>query len=325
VARAIWSGWLSFGLVNIPVKLYPATAPKDVRFHQFQAGTGRRVRYQRVPDLGFSPHFEEREPGQEVIAAPAAQAEPPPGAPGGTETPTGALRGDGQPPGPEAAPIPYEDVVKGYEVAPDRYVMVTPQELAALRLEADRIIAIEEFVDLPEIDPIYFEKSYYVAPDRGPGAGRPYGLLLRALEAAGKVGIGRFVLRTKEYLTAVRPMKDILVLETLFFADEVRAISEIAVPPAEDVSERELEMAGSLIGMLATDWDPARHQDTYRQRVLQLLEQRAGQGGLLVEEQEGPASSKIPDLMAALRASVEAAQKEKSGDSPKRAKGRRTG
>src|SRR5207245_8582839 len=133
---------------------------------------------------------------EEIGAAPAGSEH---GPAGGFQRPARSLHGGGgqvsepeQTLEPEPAPVPYEEVVKGYEVAPDRYVMVTPEELTALRLEADRIIAIEEFVDLAEIDPIYFEKSYYVAPDRGPGAGRPYGLLLRALEAAGKVGIGRF-------------------------------------------------------------------------------------------------------------------------------------
>jgi DNA end-binding protein Ku len=320
VAKAIWSGSLSFGLVNIPVKLYPATAPRDVRFHQFEAGTGRRIRYQRVPDLGSTPRSE----GEDVVPPDAtAPAETPPDTV--QDSPEHGTLSSRSPTGQQPASIPYEDVVRGYEVASDRYVMITPDELDALRPEADRSIAIEEFVDLAEIDPIYFEKSYYVAPAWGPAAEKSYGLLLRAMEEGGRVGIGRFVLRTKEYLAAVRPMKDILVLETLFFADEVRAISEIGLSAPVDVSERELAMAQRLIGMLATEWDPARHQDTYRQRVLQLLERKAGEHGVLVEEAREPAPSKIPDLMEALRASVEAAKKDRRPEADKGGKGRRTG
>lgn len=328
MAKAIWSGSLSFGLVHIPVKLYPATSPRDVRFHQFQAGTGRRIRYQRVPDPGSSPRVE----APELPETPDGQAWRPDANEEQPESPRpGPIRpaqgGPAPQEGPEGAPpsVPYEDVVRGYEVAPDRYVMVTPDELEAVRPEADHSISILEFVDLAEIDPIYFEKSYYVAPGRGPSAEKPYGLLLAAMSRAGKIGIGRFVLRTKEYLAAIRPMKDVLALETLFFADEVRAIAEIGISAPPDVSERELKMAESLIAMLSTEWDPSRHQDTHRQRVLELLERKAGERGVVVEEQEEADRSRIPDLMEALRASVEAAKKDRLPESRQKGKGRRTG
>jgi DNA end-binding protein Ku len=323
VARAIWSGSLSFGLVNIPVKLYPATAPRDVRFHQFQAGTGRRIRYQRVPDQDSTPHLE----GSEAERMGRSPGDEESGAPPDPELLWTGQRFAGRDEGTEEplSPVAYEDVVKGYEVAPDRYVMITPDELGALRPEADHSISIEEFVDLSEIDPIYFEKSYYVAPGRGPAAERPYGLLLRAMAGAGRVGIGRFVLRTKEYLAAIRPMNDALVLETLFFADEVRSTSEVGLSAPLDVPERELKMAESLIAMLVTEWDPARYQDTYRQRVLQLLERKAGERGVILEEHEEPAPSRIPDLMEALRASVEAAKKDRAPEASRRRKGRKTG
>jgi DNA end-binding protein Ku len=323
VAKAIWSGSLSFGLVNIPVKLYPATAPRDVRFHQFQAGTGRRIRYQRMPDPGSTPHLEGSEAERMGrLGGEESSAPPDPELLRTGQRFGGRDEASGEPP---PSPVPYEDVVKGYEVAPDRYVMITPDELGALRPEADHSISIEEFVDLSEIDPIYFEKSYYVAPGRGPSAERPYGLLLRAMAGAGRVGIGRFVLRTKEYLAAIRPMNDVLVLETLFFADEVRSTSEVGLSAPLDVPERELKMAESLIAMLVTEWDPARYQDTYRQRVLQLLERKAGERGVILEEHEERAPSRIPDLMEALRASVEAAKKDRAPEASRRRKGRQTG
>jgi DNA end-binding protein Ku len=191
--QAVWTGSLSFGLVAIPVKLYSATAPRDVRFHQYEAGTGRRVRYRRVA------------------------AGPPP------EPPPVPERSD-QP------EVPWEDVVKGYEIEPGRVVTVTPDELMQVAPERTRVLEVEEFVDLREIDPIHFEKSYYVMPQPGAGAERPYRLLLRAMETTGKVAVGRFVMRTREYLAAVRPGPDVLVLETLFFADEVRDPKEIWTP-----------------------------------------------------------------------------------------------
>jgi DNA end-binding protein Ku len=199
--------------------------------------------------------------------------------------------------------------------------MVTPEELEALAPEQNRTIEIEDFVDLDEIDPVYFEKSYFLTPQVGLGAERPYWLLLRAMERAGKVGIARFVLRTREYLAAVRPATGVLGLETLFYSDEVREPGEMRMPAETSPSPRELDMAEQFIDALATAWDPTRYRDTYRERVLDLVRSKAGEA-TIVEPAAEPAPSRIPDLMAALKASVEAARKERA-DAPRR--GRRTG
>jgi DNA end-binding protein Ku len=320
--RSIWTGSLSFGLVNIPVRLYPATVERDVRFHQFQRGTGKRVRHQRVVPPG--PPSDRWEEGPEGTAMPHgllpadAPASPENGEAAGREL-TGpgpmAAPAPPEPPGipevPEPEPpaaresVDYSEVVKGYEIAPGEFVMVTSEELEALRPAADRTIEIADFVDLGEIDPIYFDRTYYVAPQRG--AEKPYALLVQAMERAGKVGIARFVLRTKEYLAAIRPVGPAAVLETLFYADEVRPASELYLPVGIEVSERELKVAGQLIGILATEWEPARYRDTYRERLLELLESKAaGRRVVVPEEPERPTA--VPDLLAALRASVEAAR-----------------
>jgi DNA end-binding protein Ku len=264
MARAIWSGSVSFGLVSIPVKMYSATESKDVRFHQFEEGSGERIRYQRVAE----------ESGHEVD---------------------------------------YEDIVKGYEVHKGEFVIVTPEELEAADPEKTHTIEIEDFVDLVDIDPIYYEKTYYLAPPKESGAEKSYGLLRRAMEDAGKVGIAKFVMRSKEYLAAVRPMDDLLALETMYFADEVRGVDEVEnVPARSRVGDRELKTAKQLIDSLSTDWDPKRYHDTYRERVLEIVKQKAeGKDIVAPEKAEQP---KVKDLLEALRASVEATKK---GQRPK--------
>src|SRR5579875_168168 len=199
--RAIWSGSVSFGLVNVPVKLVAATAPKDVRFHQLHAKDGGRVNQKRVCSVD----------GEEVE---------------------------------------YGELAKGYEVSKGRYVVVEPQELEALWPEASRRVDIEEFVDLAEIDPLYFEHSYYLVPDEA--AARPYALLVEAMAGTGKVGIGKFVLRTKQYLAALRPKDGALVISTLLFADEVIATDDLDVATTTDTkpSEREVKMARQLVSSL---------------------------------------------------------------------------
>jgi DNA end-binding protein Ku len=189
-------------------------------------------------------------------------------------------------------------------------VFLDPDDLRALRPEQTQTIEIEEFVELARIDPVYFEKSYYVAPKRGVGAEKPYALLVRAMDRAGKVAIGRFVLRTKEYLCAIRPTNGALMLETLYYADEVRSPVDIEnLPISEPVADRELDVAEQLISLLEADWDPARHPDRYRERVLELIRSRTPervQPPAFEEEPERP--MKVPDLLEALRRSVEAAK-----------------
>jgi DNA end-binding protein Ku len=259
MARAIWNGSISFGLVNVPVKLYSATEQKDVSFHQFEAGSGERIRYKRVAE----------ESGREVD---------------------------------------YGDIVKGYEVEPGRHVIVTPEELESVEPGHSRSIEIEDFIDLDEIDPMHFDKSYYLGPAVNVGAEKPYELLRTALEESNKVPIARFVMRSKQYLAAVRASRGVLVLETMLFPDEVREPDVIENRPDDvELTERERRMAAQLIESLTSEWEPERYQDTYRERVLELIERKAA-GDEVVVEREAADDGKVVDLMAALEASVEAAR-----------------
>jgi len=256
--RAIWSGSISFGLVNVPVKLVTATAPKDVRFHQLHAKDGGRINQRRVCSID----------DQEVD---------------------------------------YSEIVKGYELHRGQYVIVDPGELEGLAPEASRSIDIEEFVELADIDPLFFEHSYYLVPDEI--AARPYALLVEAMEGTGKVGIGRFVLRTKQYLAALRPRDGALVLSTMLFADEVVGTAELEVKTTSDTqpSERELTMARQLVSSLSAEWEPEKYKDDYREKVLALIEAKAeGNEIAMPEEPERPAP--VVDLMAALEASLARAQ-----------------
>jgi DNA end-binding protein Ku len=263
--RSMWSGAISFGLVNVPVKLYSAVSRKTVRFNQLNEKTGNRIQQKRV----------DPETGEEV---------------------------------------PYEQIVKGYELTRDRYVIVTPEELEALDPERSRTIDIEDFVDLEEIDPIYYDHPYYLVPDKG--AAKAYGLLLGAMERAGKVAIARVVLRSKEQLVAIRPAGDLLMMETMIFHDEVVPHEELEeLPDAKDLkaSDRELKMAEQLIASLSSEFDPSQYRDEYRDKVLELIERKA-QGEEIAVQPEAPAPAKVPDLMAALEASLAAVKDEPKKD-----------
>src|SRR5436309_11533790 len=257
MARAIWSGAISFGLVNVPVKLYSATSPKTVRFHQLSGKTGARIKQKRV----------DGSTGEEVA---------------------------------------FEDIVKGYEITPEHYVLIDPEELDALDPKATKTVDIQDFVDLDEIDPIYYDHSYYLAPTAG-GA-KAYRLLLDAMRESGKVGIGRVVLRSKQQLCALRPTGDVLTLSTMLFGDEVLApdrLDELDAVEDAAASDRELQMAEQLINSLSREFDPSKYHDEYRERVLQMIERKAAGEEIAVEpESEEPAAA--PDLMAALEASLAA-------------------
>ena len=260
MARSIWSGAISFGLVNVPVKVFTAVRKKDVRFHQLHEKDGARIQQKRFCSK------EEKE-------------------------------------------VPYDEIVKGYEITSGTYVMIDPDELDALDPEATRTIDIEDFVDLNDIDPLYYDTNYYLVPDnRGE---KPYRLLLEAMGDAGKVGIARVVMRTKQYLVAVRPVGDALVMSMLNFHDEVVSLDELDGLPGkkQSASDRELRMAQQLIDSLSTEWDPTQYKDTYRERVLDLIEQKA-QGKEIVTPEEPSRPAPVVDLMAALEASLAAAKGE---------------
>ena len=295
--QAVWTGAISFGLVSIPVRLYPATEPKDVRFHLYDRATGRRVRYERVTRDEEPPLFLP-EPDDDADAARELR-------PAAAERRTPASHVDVAA---EPAPrVDTADIVRGFELPTGDLVTVTDDELRGVAPERSRNIEIEEFVDLAQIDPMYFEKSYYVAPGRGVGADKPYALLLRAMQQAKMVAIGRFVLRTRPHLVAIRALDDALALETLFFGDEVRAPRDIVGPIAVPViSDREIQMAQQLIRALATQWLPEKHADEYREELLALLRGKAPRAR---SEAAAPAATAgVDELMAQLKASVDAAK-----------------
>jgi DNA end-binding protein Ku len=254
MARSMWSGFLSFGLVSVPVGLYTATADQTIHFNQLHKGTSNRIRYKKVDEAT----------GEEVDNS---------------------------------------QIVNGFDIGDGEYVVVTREELKEVAPGRSEAIEISDFVDLDRIDPIYFRSTYYLAP-RGKGADRAYALLRQAMRETGKVGIATLILRDKEHLVAVRPGEDVLILETMYFADEIRTPSEELETLPTDVSfeGRELEVAKRLVESLTVEWSPEGYHNTYRGRVEELIESKR-EGHSVVFEQERPKSNVI-DLMAALEASV---------------------
>src|SRR5438105_475024 len=258
---AIWTGSISFGLVQVPVRLVGATKSRDVSFNQLEEGTGARIRYKKVSDAT----------GEEV---------------------------------------PAERIKRGYEISKGRYVMIEPEELDVLRPKGSHAIEIEEFVDLDEIDPLYFEQPYYLVPDaRGV---KPYKLLVEAMTELNKVAIGRIIVRSKERLVAIRPVEGMLCIETMRYADEVLPRTDL-VPDDTDVelNERERAMARQLVESLAADhFEPEKYHDQYREQVLDLIERKAAGEEIVAEPLVEP-PAKVLDLVAALEASLEKAQNAK--------------
>src|SRR5580658_7474250 len=255
MARAMWTGFLSFGLVNVPVGLYTATADQTVHFNQLHKGTSNRVRYKKVDE----------ETGEELETA---------------------------------------DIVNGYPVGGGEYIVVTREELKEAAPGKSDLIEISDFVDLDRIDPLYFRQSYYLGP-RGKGADRAYSLLLQAMRETNKVGIATLVLRDKEHLVAVRPGEDVLILETMYFADEIRTPSEEleTLPEIGNASPRELKIAKQLIDSLPDKWEPSRYQNTYRERIEELIEKKRKGNAVVFGDEERPKSN-VVDLMSALQASI---------------------
>jgi DNA end-binding protein Ku len=261
--RAIWSGSIGFGLVNVPVKLFTAVEEKGVQFHQFQEGTKSRVRNKRVNEKS----------GKEV---------------------------------------PFEEVVKGYEVKKDRFVMLTPEELESVEPGRTRTIEIEDFVELDEVDPIFYDKTYYLAPADDAGK-RPYALLLDAMQRANKIAIGRFVMRTKQYLCTVRPGDNVLLLETMHFADEIRDAKDLDnLPGRIKLTDKERRIAKQLIDSLESEWEPEKYHDTYREAVLDLIKRKGKGEEIDIERPEREDEGKVVDLMAALEASIKEARDRRS-------------
>jgi DNA end-binding protein Ku len=262
MARAIWSGSISFGLLNVPVKLYSAVARKNVSFRELRQSDGSRVRHKRVAESD----------GKEVA---------------------------------------YEEIVKGYEISPEQYVVITRDELDSLDPKKTKAIEIEDFVSLDEIDPIYFDHPYYLGPDKG--AERAYALLVKAMDDERKVAVGRFVLRNRESLAALRPMDGVLTLTTMRFADEVVTPEELGEIVPEDVEKpkkRELDMAKQLVGQLEAKFEPDKYRDEYREDLLAMIERKAEGEDVIEAVSDEPKPTRAPDLMAALEESLAAVKGE---------------
>jgi DNA end-binding protein Ku len=269
--RAIWTGTITFGLLNVPVKLYSAVSSKAIRFRELRGEDGSRVRHKRVAEAD----------GEEVA---------------------------------------YEDLVKGYEISPDQFVILSREELESLDPKRSKAIEIEDFVDLDQIDPIYFNQPYYLGP--APGAERAYALLAEAMGEQRKVAVARFVLRNRESLCAIRASDGVLTLATMRFADEVVPASQLegllGEEPETPPREQEVEMAKQLIDSLSTDFDPSSYEDEYRAELLALIERKAAGEDVLAARAEAPKATKAPDLMAALEESLAAIKDEELSGGAKR-------
>jgi DNA end-binding protein Ku len=269
MARAMWTGFLGFGLVNVPIGLYSATTDQTVHFNQLHKGTSNRIRYKKVDEIT----------GEELQA---------------------------------------EDIVNGYPVGDGEYIVVTREEMKEAAPGRSDMIEITDFVDLDRIDPVFFRQTYYLGP-HGKGADRAYGLLRQAMRASNKVGIATLVLRDKEHLVAIRPGENVLMLETMYFADEIRdPVEQLDNLPREESSNpRELDIAQQLIDSLTADWSPERYRNTYRERIEELVN-RKREGHAVVFESDRPQSN-VVDLMAALQASVERTSRSReAGDAANR-------
>ncbi len=258
MARAIWSGTISFGLLNVPVKLYSAVSRKNIRFNELRESDGARVKHKRVAE--------------------------------GTDE-----------------EVEYGEIIKGYEITKGNYVTFTKDELAELDPAKTRTIDIQDFVEIGQIDPIYFENPYYLGPAEG--AEKAYSLLARAMESSGRAAIARFVLRNRENLAAIRASDNVLTMTTMRFADEVVAPTELDdVLPQEKprVAKKEVEMAEKLIESLSSDFKATDYKDEYREELLSRIEAKAEGKDIVQSESEEPEATKTPDLMAALEESIAA-------------------
>jgi DNA end-binding protein Ku len=256
MARAIWSGSISFGLLNVPVKLYSAVARRGISLREIRESDGARIRHRRVAE--------------------------------GTDE-----------------EVPYEKIIKAFEITKDRYVPISKDEMASLDPKKTRAIEVQDFVEIAEIDPIYFDSPYYLGP--ADGAEKAYSLLAQAMEKSGKVAIARFVFRNKEHLAAIRPGDGVLTLTTMRFADEVVPPTELDdVLPTEQpkIGKREVDMAEQLIDSLTRDFDPTLYRDEYREELLAMIERKAAGEEVMAAPQEEREPTKAPDLMAALEQSI---------------------
>ena len=256
MARAIWKGSISFGLVNIPIALYPATRREELKFRLLRKTDLSPVNYKRVAEKD----------GKEV---------------------------------------PWDQIVKGYEYEKGRYVLLQDEDFQRVDIEATQTVDIQDFVELDEIDPIFFYKPYYLEPQKG--GDKAYALLRDALKDSKKVGMAKVVIKTREYLAGVKPEDGALVLELMHFADELADASKLHIPKKVEVGKREMTMAKSLIDSMSSKWNPEKYKDDYREALMEVIEEKVEAGGKEIEEKprKAPKPTKVIDLVSVLQKSLE--------------------
>lgn len=258
--RAIWKGSISFGLVNIPIALYPATRREDLKFRLLRASDLSPVNYKRVAEKD----------GKEV---------------------------------------PWGEIVKGYEYEKGKFVVLSEKDFQRVDLEATQTVDIKDFVEVEEIDPMYFYKPYYLEPQKG--GDKAYALLRETLERTKKVGIAKVVIKTREYLAGVKPLKHALVLELMHFAEELSDAEKLNVPKrSAEPGKRELDMAKALVETMSSEWNPTKYKDEYRDALLEVIEEKVEAGGKEIEEKPKPKkpSTKVIDLVSVLQESLARSQ-----------------
>ena len=256
MARAIWKGSISFGLVNIPIALYPATRREEFKFRLLRKSDLSPVNYKRVAEKD----------GREV---------------------------------------PWDQIVKGYEYEKGKYVVLQEEDFQRVDLEATQTVDIQDFVDLEEIDPMFFYKPYYLEPQKG--GDKAYALLRDALKDTRKVGVAKVVIKTRQYLAGVKPQDGALVLELMHFADELADPEKLHVPKTLEVGKREMTMAKSLIDSMKSKWNPEKYKDDYREALMEVIEEKVEAGGKEIEEKprKAPKPTKVIDLVSVLQKSLE--------------------
>lgn len=254
--RAIWKGAISFGLVNIPIGLFPATRREDVSFRQLRKSDLSPINYKRVAEA------DEKE-------------------------------------------VPWEDIVKGYEYQKGEYVVVTEADFERANVEATQTVEITDFVDLEEIDPIYFDKPYYLEPQKG--GKKSYALLRDTLKETGKVGIAKVVLKTRQHLAAVKPKGDALVLELMHFTEEILQPKDLDLPTEESVGKKELEMAKALVASMTSKWEPKNYADEYTKELMKAIDEKVAAGGKELPQPKTKAKkpANVVDLVDILKKSIE--------------------
>jgi len=256
MARAIWKGSISFGLVNIPIALYPATRREELKFRLLRKTDLSPVNYKRVAEK------DDKE-------------------------------------------VPWDQIVKGYEYEKGKYVVLQDEDFQRVDIEATQTVDIQDFVELDEIDPIFFYKPYYLEPQKG--GDKAYALLRDALKDSKKVGVAKVVIKTREYLAGVKPEDGALVLELMHFADELAGTSKLHIPKKVEVGKREMTMAKSLIDSMSSTWNPEKYKDDYREALMEVIEEKVEAGGKEIEEKprKAPKPTKVIDLVSVLQKSLE--------------------